>query len=82
MLYNDLSGDTHLLTDAALALLLALQAAPATRLALGEVLRAEFDADEPDPGADSIADSIDYAAEAEALLLNMKRLYLVDSHAC
>jgi PqqD family protein of HPr-rel-A system len=78
VLYNDLSGDTHLLGDAALVLLLALQDGPATRQALAGALQAEFGVDALDP----VDDAVDYAADADALLLNMKRLHLVDSHAC
>jgi PqqD family protein of HPr-rel-A system len=71
VLYNDLSGDTHLLGGAAIALLQALKAAPATRHALAAALQSEFDADDAD-----------LEAEADDLLLHMKRLYLVDSSAC
>lgn len=46
MLYNDLSGDTHLLDDGAVHLLLALQAAPARQAALADAMRAEFEGDD------------------------------------
>ena len=74
VLYNDLSGDTHLLGELAVALLLALRAGPATRQALAGTLKAEFDVD--------AADLADFDAETNDLLLHMKRLYLVDSPAC
>jgi PqqD family protein of HPr-rel-A system len=87
VLYNDLSGDTHLLGEAAIVLLQALRNGPATCLALAAILKTEFETDETDEViadvvADMVADVTDYAAEAEALLLDLKRLYLVDAHAC
>jgi PqqD family protein of HPr-rel-A system len=71
VLYNDLSGDTHVLDEPALELLLALRRGPATRAALEAVLEKEFDID---PAA--LADDTEY------LLQHLKRLYLVDSAAC
>jgi len=75
VLYNDLSGDTHLLGDAAIVLLQALRTGPATRAALAAVLENEFEADAGD-------DKLDFAAEADSLLDHMKRLFLVDRSAC
>ena len=77
VLYNDLSGDTHLLTDAAIVLLQALQARPATRAALAKALATEFDADDGDG-----VEPLDFEAEAASLLEHMKRLFLVDCSAC
>ncbi|WP_036171771.1 HPr-rel-A system PqqD family peptide chaperone [Massilia sp. 9096] len=77
VLYNDLSGDTHLLDDAAVVLLQALRGGPATHAALTAVLENEFEADQ---GADG--EALDFAAEADALLEHMKRLFLVDRNAC
>lgn len=74
VLYNDLSGDTHLLGDAAIVLLFALRAGAATRQALAATLQTQFDAD-----AD---EAIDFEAEADALLHDMQRLFLVDRIAC
>lgn len=71
VLYNDLSGDTHLLDDAAIVLLTALQRGPASRGGLVDVLCAEFD-----------ADPAELDSEADALLVHLKRLYLIDSPAC
>lgn len=71
VLYNDLSGDTHLLGDGAIELLLALRRGPATRAALAAVLQAEFDID---PAA--------LDDETETLLQDLKHLYLVDTMAC
>lgn len=71
VLYNDLSGDTHLLGEAAVELLLALRREPATRDALAAVLEAEFDIDPADLGA-----------ETDQLLQHLERLHLVDSAAC
>ena len=41
VLYNDLSGDTHLLGEAAVEILLALRRGPATRDALAAMLEAD-----------------------------------------
>lgn len=68
VLYNDLSGDTHLLDDAAIELLLALQRGPASCAALAEVLRAAFEIDDAD-----------LAFETRNLLDHLKHLYLVDT---
>lgn len=75
VLYNDLSGDTHLLGDAAIVLLQALRTGPATRATLVAVLENEFEA-----GADD--ETLDFAAETDSLLDHMKRLFLVDRSAC
>jgi PqqD family protein of HPr-rel-A system len=80
VLYNDLSGDTHLLDDAAIVLLQALQCGPATRAALAAVLKNEFDGVDVD--ADGNDTALDFDAEAESLLQHMKRLFLVDAAAC
>jgi PqqD family protein of HPr-rel-A system len=77
VLYNDLSGDTHLLGDAAIVLLQALRAGPATRAALATLLANEFEAD-----AEVGDPALDFEAEAESLLEHMKRLFLVDLGAC
>jgi PqqD family protein of HPr-rel-A system len=81
VLYNDLSGDTHLLGDAAIVLLQALRSGPTTCSALATILGNEFEAD---AGADDGADDgpLDFEAEAESLLEHMKRLFLVDRSAC
>ena len=71
VLYNDLSGDTHLLGDGAIELLLALRRGPATGAALAAVLQAEFDID---PAALDL--------ETDTLLHDLKHLYLVDTMAC
>ena len=71
ILYNDLSGDTHLLGDGAIELLLALRRGPATGAALAAVLQAEFDID---PAALDL--------ETDTLLHDLKHLYLVDTMAC
>jgi PqqD family protein of HPr-rel-A system len=65
-LYNDLSGDTHLLGADALELLLALLAGPADADALARrLLAAGLDADEP--------------AEVDALLADLEGLALVEA---
>ena len=71
VLYNDLSGDTHLLGDGAIELLLALRRGPATRATLAAVLQAEFDID---PAALDL--------ETDTLLRDLNHLYLVDTMAC
>lgn len=68
VLYNDLSGDTHLLPDSTVELLLALQRAPASAESLAAALRAMFDAD---------AAAIDGAA-IEAVLAELVPLALVE----
>jgi PqqD family protein of HPr-rel-A system len=77
VLYNDLSGDTHLLGDAAIVLLQALRSRPATCSALATILGNEFEADD---GAED--GPLDFEAEAASLLEHMKRLFLVDRSAC
>jgi PqqD family protein of HPr-rel-A system len=47
VLYNDLSGDTHLLGAGAIDLLLALQQSPSAESALGDAAEAD-PADDPD----------------------------------
>lgn len=71
VLYNDLSGDTHLLDDAALEILLALKRGPATQAELAAVLEAEFD-----------IDPADLDAATGDLLRHLERLYLIASPAC
>jgi PqqD family protein of HPr-rel-A system len=68
VLYNDLSGDTHLLPDSTVELLLALQPQPASADALAARLRAVFAED---------AAAID-AAAIEALLAELVPLALVE----
>lgn len=68
VLYNDLSGDTHLLPDSTVHLLLALQQAPAAAPSLAAMLGAEFEADDGE---------ID-AAAVEALLAELAALALVE----
>jgi PqqD family protein of HPr-rel-A system len=71
VLYNDLSGDTHLLGDGAIELLLALKQGPASFTDLTGVLRASFDLIEAD-----------LPAETQDLLDHLKHLYLIDTLAC
>jgi PqqD family protein of HPr-rel-A system len=68
VLYNDLSGDTHMLPDSTVELLLALQRAPASAESLAGRLRAVFEDD---------AAAID-AAAIEALLAELAPLALVE----
>jgi PqqD family protein of HPr-rel-A system len=69
VLYNNLSGDTHLLDSDAVDLLMALRAAPATAPKLAEALGA----DAADPAtADAVA----------ALLRDLAGLHLVETVPC
>lgn len=60
MIYNDLSGDTHLLTDGALHLLLALQSGAASQSALAAGVRVEFDADDGEVDDAMVAELLDH----------------------
>lgn len=71
VLYNDLSGDTHLLGGPAIEILLALARGPATRAALTALLQAEFDVDPQEAGF-----------ETGELLQLLQRLYLIAPAAC
>jgi len=71
VLYNNLSGDTHLLGEAAIELLLALRNGPAAREALAAALQAQFDFGDADP-----------LGETDELLLRLKSLALVERFAC
>lgn len=66
VLYNDLSGDTHLLADSAIDLLLTLQAAPAGARALAAGMRAKFEADDGEVDDAAVAEVL---AELQALSL-------------
>lgn len=69
VLYNDLSGSTHLLDGAALDLLCALRERPADSAALAACLADRFGADAGDAG---------FRAEIDALLAALARLDLVE----
>ncbi|MFC0250937.1 HPr-rel-A system PqqD family peptide chaperone [Massilia consociata] len=71
VLYNDLSGATHLLGPAALCLLEALRAGPAGVDALSAVLLAEFEVD-----ASSLPE------ELASLLDSLARLDLIEPCTC
>ena len=71
VLYNDLSGATHLLGPAAACLLEALRSGPAAEPALAAALRAEFDLEE---------DSLPH--ELGRLLDDLARLDLIEPVAC
>lgn len=71
LLYNDLSGATHLLGPAALCVLEALRPGPAAATALAARLHAEFDIDDELPGE-----------ELDALLGELARLSLIESCPC
>jgi PqqD family protein of HPr-rel-A system len=71
LLYNDLSGDTHLLADGAIEFLLALAGGPLSQQALAALLEAEFE-----------LDNLEAQTETSALLAQLQRLHLVDLSAC
>lgn len=71
VLYNDLSGATHLLGPAALCVLEALRPGPAALATLASRLRTEFDIDD-----ESLGDELD------ALLGELARLSLVEPCPC
>jgi PqqD family protein of HPr-rel-A system len=71
LLYNDLSGATHLLGPAVLCLLETLRAAPAAEAALADALRAAFEVDEA---------SLD--GELAGLLAGLVRLDLIEPCPC
>ena len=71
VLYNDLSGATHLLGPAALCLLDALRAGPRDEAALGAVLLDEFE-----------IDAAGVAEELAAVLGDLARLDLVEPYPC
>lgn len=69
VLYNDLSGDTHLLNDSAMHVLWALRTGPVEDGALAAGLRAEFDAEEGE-----VAD-----ADIAALLAELRAIALIET---
>jgi len=71
VLYNSLSGATHLLGLGAAVLLGVLQASPASEATLGATLRAEFSLDDDE-----------VAAELPALLARLARLELIQPCPC
>jgi PqqD family protein of HPr-rel-A system len=70
VLYNDLSGDTHLLAEDAVLLLFAVQRGPQDEAALAASLNADY------PEANLTAD------EVGALLAQLQSLSLVEQYAC
>jgi PqqD family protein of HPr-rel-A system len=71
VLYNDLSGSTHLLDGAAIDVLQALRAAPLDAAALAQGLAERFG-----------ADAAELRPEIEDMLTELARLDLVESVAC
>lgn len=71
VLYNDLSGETHLLGPAALCVLEALRAGPASTPALASKLLDEFEIDAAALGA-----------ELDGLLGDLSRLSLIEPCPC
>jgi PqqD family protein of HPr-rel-A system len=66
VLYNDLSGDTHLLADSAIHVLLVLQAGPAAHSALAASVRREFAGDDGEVDDATVAGLLD---ELQSLVL-------------
>jgi PqqD family protein of HPr-rel-A system len=71
VLYNDLSGDTHLLSDAAMHLLSVLQHGPASRQALCASLATALES-ASDPA---------FEAEADAMLATLAGFFLIQYRA-
>lgn len=71
VVYNDLSGDTHLLGDSAMHLLSVLQCGPATRAGLHASLAAALECD-PDAA---------FAEQADALLATLAGFFLIEYRA-
>lgn len=79
VLFNDLTGATHLLSSTALWVLERLQAAPADGAALAQALQQALQAEsEPECGSasDSGADAVD-PAEVDALLRDLHKMHLI-----
>ena len=72
VLFNDLSGDTHLLGDSAMHILSELQRGPAT----GQALLASLAA------AHGCAPDAAFEAEAGVLLASLAGFFLIDEAAC
>lgn len=72
VLFNNLSGDTHLLTDATMHLLSVLQHGPATRAALLASLAAALECP-VDAG---------FETEADAMLATLAGFFLIDAAPC
>ncbi|MGJ9418441.1 HPr-rel-A system PqqD family peptide chaperone [Massilia sp. CMS3.1] len=84
VLYNDLSGDTHLLDEFALALLHHLQAGPQPASRLAAHFEFDFDAD---PGAapargDAWAPPVPHDEFLHAVLTDLAALHLIDCAPC
>ncbi|WLI88896.1 HPr-rel-A system PqqD family peptide chaperone [Massilia sp. R2A-15] len=69
VVYNDVSGDTHQLTDSAMHVLSALRTGPLDEGALAAGLRAEFDAE-----GGEVAD-----ADIAALLAALRAIALIEA---
>lgn len=72
VLYNDLSGATHLLGPAALCVLEALRPGPASAAALASRLLSEFDVD----------DAAALGGELDVLLRELSQLSLIEHCPC
>jgi PqqD family protein of HPr-rel-A system len=83
LLYNDLSGDTHLLDEFAIALLEQLQAAAQSAAQLAALLDLPPHPDEaaatPLPSCD---DALSSRELVDAVLADLAALHLVDAPAC
>ena len=79
VLYNDLSGDTHLLGDGAVHVLGVLQHGPASDASLRASLAALL---EPEPQLNSDADPDADADLAGALLDQLASLFLIERQPC
>jgi PqqD family protein of HPr-rel-A system len=78
VLYNDLSGDTHVLDEVALALLLQLRAAPQPVLQLA----AACGLDAPLAVEDGPPSELDDAVQLDIVLDDLAALHLIEAVPC
>lgn len=79
VVFNDLTGATHLLSSTALWMLEQLRAAPADAVALARTLQAELTAHAGDADAEAEADSEAVEpAEVAALLRDLHQMHLIE----
>lgn len=77
VLFNDLTGATHLLSSTALWVLERLQTAPADGAALAQALQEALQAAaEPESDSGDGADAVD-PAEVDALLRDLHKMHLI-----
>lgn len=78
VLFNNLSGSTHLLSSTAIWLLEQLWAAPAATTALAAALKAELVAQARTDGDDELAEAAIDPAQLADLLAELRSLHLIE----